>query len=590
MYRLSEILIAVPVFLYILTLVKGVELLYSVVSKCLYRNNKVDIVGLALPIYIIFGFLSHQFNLLSVFTSIVLGAGIFWYLKSLKQFIQFRSKLVIGQKIIFSLCMVTVIIYAQSFDALTHFSQNHPDSLSSLEWAMDSSKFLSPGYPAGLFILSSGLLPILDWKEYINILGLGISLAINFEVYRILKDILSTKLIYLFFTISLIPVFSAIIFTRTGFNAGILTFLILVNLIKYLYNLNDIHFGSYRIVIVCISSLFIQPQITLSWLVPLLITFIYSKNIRNIRQLLSPFLLLSIYCTFLIFFYLLWSWNSFETFGLQNIPAESDLMNQIIIVVQNVFSVIKLDSGIRPFNESLLSQGSYIFLVLMILVFFTIKDKKMKAVILFTWLLGLITTIGILEIDYFKGRTGFYFFYAALLTILLALERFRFKTKIISVILMLSATILLIRPPISYRIYDESLFFKLKELQSMQDNVSVYSQFDSTAAVDKNLKVTRMQSNLTDEILKIILNNIKMNKPDIVVLNTSLKLPDVKLSGQFSFSETNINNLYEEKQNQNQTNYANNQKLKILLLDLKYKIVVQEEDYLIMLNSASSPY
>jgi hypothetical protein len=590
MYRLDAVLIAIPVFLYILTLVKGVELLYSVISKHLYPNKRANIVGLALPIYIIFGFLFHQINLLPVFTSLVLGAGIFWFLKNFKSFIEFRSKLVVGQKVIFSFCLVMVIIYAQSFDALTHFSRNHPDSLSSLAWVTNPTHFLSPGYPAGLFILSSGLLPILDWSEYINILGLGISLAINFEVYRILRDILSTKLIYLFLMFSLIPVFSAIIFTRTGFNAGILTFLILVNLIKYLYYLNSTHFGLNQIVILCISSIFIQPQVTLSWSIPLIITFIYLNNLRNFRQLLFPFLLFTTYCTVLIVFYLLWSWNSFKTFGLQNIPGEADLINKIFIVIQNLNSVIKPDSTVRNFNESILSQGLYMFLVFMILVFFIFKDKKIKALILFTWLLGIITAIGIFEIDYFKGRTGFYFFYAALLTNLIILEKFRLKTKFTSASLILLAIILIIRPPISYRIYDESLFFKLKELQSKQDNVSVYSQFDSTEAVDKNLKVTKMQFNLTDEILNINLNNIRTNKPDIVVLNTSLKLPNAKLSGQVLFSDTKIDNFYEEKQNQNQTNYANNQKLKMLLLNLEYKTIVQEEDYLIMLNSASSLY
>jgi hypothetical protein len=517
----------------------------------------------------------------------VIGAGIFSNLKSLTQFIKFRSKLVLGQKIILSLFVVTVIIYAQSFDSLTHFSQNHPDSLSSLFWVTEPKRFLSPGYPAGLFILCSGLIQILDWKEYINILALGISLAINFEVYRILKDKLSIKLIYLFFMITLLPIFSAIIFTRIGFNAGILTFLILVNLIKYLYSQQSVHSGSSQIIIVMISSLIIQPQITLSWIIPLLITLIYSKNIKNLRELLISSLLILTYCTFLVFFYLLWSWNSLDTFGLQNIGTGANLINKIIIVVQNLYSIIKIDNVIRPFNESLLSQGSYIFLVLTPLVFFKIKDKKIKTVLLFTWQLGLVTSLGIFEIDYFKGRTGSYFFYAALLAFLLILERFELKTKFTSAILIVLATILLIRPPISYRIYDESLFFKLKELQSNQEDLNVYSQFDSTSAVDKNLKVTEIGYNMTDETLNINLNNIRMKRPDIVVLNTSLKLPDLKLSGQVSFFETNINNFYEQKRNQIQANYASNQKLKILLLDLQYKTVVQEEDYLIMLDNAS---
>jgi hypothetical protein len=295
-----------------------------------------------------------------------------------------------------------------------------------------------------------------------------------------------------------------------------------------------------------------------------------------------------IYSIILIFFiltviyYLLLSDNSLSTFGLPDLKLAFDYNNFKNNFFEVIKSIIYTEGNIRPPNDSLISLGSYAVLIGIILLFVWSSNKEFNSLLIFSFSLGVITNTGILEIDYFKGRVGFYFFYSTIIIALVYLEKLRLSNIVYNMVIVILGIVILINPPISYRIYDERVYFDLKTLKSDAQVSSVYSQFDSMESVDSQFKVTRINSNLTSFDLNSNYALMMRDKPQLIVLNNSSRLPDAKLSNQLGFSDRDFDKYYETIKDQMSTNKINNELLTNLLLKDDYLISFEETEYLIL--------
>jgi hypothetical protein len=309
------------------------------------------------------------------------------------------------------------IIYAQSFDALNHISISHPDSLSSLKWFGELSSAKIPNYPPGLYILCSGIYSMFDMKNYVNIIGLAISLVINIEVYKLFKGFIKSKSKHIFLLVTLLPIFISIIFTRVGFNSGQLTFLWLINLIAIFSRLTKKDPIGKQYWTLTFSSLLIQPHVILTWFVPIVAATLYLYKVKIINQLKSliPILLVP---PISIVMYLIFSDFSLSTFKLTDITNDKQT-NSINILWENFVSIVGIKGHIRPWDESIFSVGAYLGLSILVIILFVTKDIQLKVISIFTLFMGLIVATGIFEIGYFKGRTGIYYFYLIVIVMIL---------------------------------------------------------------------------------------------------------------------------------------------------------------------------
>ena len=472
------------------------------------------------------------------------------------------------------------IIYAQSFDALNHISTSHPDSLSSLSWFGELIQAKIPNYPPGLYILCSGIYSLFDMKNYVNIIGLAISLVINIEVYKLFKGFIKSKSKYIFLLVTLLPIFSSIIFTRVGFNSGQLTFLWFINLIAILSRLTKKDPIGKQYWILTISSLLIQPHVILTWFVPIVAATLYLYKVKIINQLKSliPILLVP---PLSIVMYLIFSDFSLSTFKLTDITNDKQT-NSINILWENFVSIVGIKGQIRPWDESILSVGAYLGLSILVIILFVTKDIQLKVISIFTLFMGLIVATGIFEISYFKGRTGIYYFYLIVIVMILIYEKIRFNSRTENILILLLAIGLFLNPPIAYRVYDEKVFYTVKSLQSELKVTSIYTQFDSMDIITNNKKSKRIDLNISQSKLNMNYYLIQMNSPQLIVLNYGKKLPDPYLSGQKRYEDRDIKGFYEKARLDNQLNIINNDKLTNLLVRQKYKIIRKEGDYLVL--------
>jgi hypothetical protein len=193
-------------------------------------KSKIEINGTAILSFIIFSYPFYLIGLLNYFIIIIFVIGLY---NIYQRLINYKIERISSQKteIIITLYVVFAILFGQSFDSLFHYSQNHPDALSTLEWWDYLSKDTNPGYPSGLLLLSSGILNTFDLTNYINFLGLAVGIVVSLEAYRTLRRFMQQKSLQIFFLVILLPIFNSIIFTRIGFNAGQLTFLLIIQTI-----------------------------------------------------------------------------------------------------------------------------------------------------------------------------------------------------------------------------------------------------------------------------------------------------------------------------------------------------------------------
>jgi hypothetical protein len=160
--------------------------------------------------------------------------------------------------------------------------------------------------------------------------------------------------------------------------------------------------------------------------------------------------------------------------------------------------------------------------------------------------MGLIVATGIFEIDYFKGRTGIYYFYLIVIVMILIYEKIRFNSRTENILILLLAISLFLNPPIAYRLYDEKVFYTVKSLQSELNVTSIYTQFDSMDIFTNNEKSKRIDLNISQSKLNKNYYLIQMNSPQLIVLNYGKKLPDPYLSGQKRYEDRDIKGFYEK--------------------------------------------
>jgi hypothetical protein len=423
---------------------------------------------------------------------------------------------------------------------------------------------------------------VVDVRPFINFLGLAISIVVNMEAYRLLRSVMKKNSLKVFFLIILLPIFGSIIFTRIGFNAGQITFLILLHIIVLVIRVSDSKSMYIHLVIILVSGLLIQPQVMIVLLIALIISIVYMRKQKFLKNTIWIYSIILIFFILTVIYYLLLSDNSLSTFGLPDLKLAFDYNNFKNNFFEVIKSIIYTEGNIRPPNDSLISLGSYAVLIGIILLFVWSSNKEFNSLLIFSFSLGVITNTGILEIDYFKGRVGFYFFYSTIIIALVYLEKLRLSNIVYNMVIVILGIVILINPPISYRIYDERVYFDLKTLKSDAQVSSVYSQFDSMESVDSQFKVTRINSNLTSFDLNSNYALMMRDKPQLIVLNNSSRLPDAKLSNQLGFSDRDFDKYYETIKDQMSTNKINNELLTNLLLKDDYLISFEETEYLIL--------
>jgi hypothetical protein len=577
---INQLVILILTILYFSTIIKGIQFAVSKFVELIKLNSSSDVTGFGLLIYIIFGYFFYLINLLNLYTLSILVLGVYSYLKGVRIARKIRIKYNYRFSLFLALIVFLAIFYAQSFDALNHISTSHPDSLSSLNWFTVFSQVKIPAYPPGLYILCSGIYSLFDMKNYVNIIGLAISLVINIEIYKLLNGIIKEKSKYIFLLVTLLPIFNSIIFTRVGFNSGQLTFLWLINLIAIFSRLIKKDPIGKQFWTLIISSLIVQPHVVLSWFIPIVATtfYLYKAKIINQIKFLIPILSVPLIS---IVTYLILANYSLSTFNLTDM-SNFKQKHFINILWENLFSIVGIKGHIRPWDESILSVGAYIGICILVIILFVTKDEQLKVISIFALFMGLVVVTGMFELSYFKGRTGLYYFYLIVLVMILIYEKIKFSLRTENSLIILLAIILFINPPIAYRIFDEKVFYTVKSLQSQLNITSLYTQFDSMDLLTNNNQSKKIDLNTSQSELNYNYYLIQKNIPQLIILNNNKNLPSPYFSGHKRYEDRDIKGFYERSRLSNQLNIINNGKMINLLVGKKYKIIRKEEDYVIL--------
>jgi hypothetical protein len=155
--------------------------------------------------------------------------------------------------------------------------------------------------------------------------------------------------------------------------------------------------------------------------------------------------------------------------------AQNPFLVKYLIPLSKSFLDVIRPKGVRPLFESMLSFGAYsiLFFSVGLCVYSWRKNNTaLFSLSLITLLMALITQTGILEMSYYKGRTGWYLLLnAAFLVSLFYKEQLskyfstqRYVLIFLIILLSVSTVSVFVFPPKFYRLYPEEYFLIVSEL------------------------------------------------------------------------------------------------------------------------------
>lgn len=207
--------------------------------------------------------------------------------------------------------------------------------------------------------------------------------------------------------------------------------------------------------------------------------------------------------------------------------------------------------------SSILDIGSYIWLLIsLLLVFYASKKKSLGLLIIATLSLifGIITQTGILELSYYRGRSGWYLMLFSLLGLILFLETIKLKkpfSEIIEKTAYLGAIVLIIfsfiSPPTFYRKYYPQIYKLARDIGKNAGDKTVV--FYNNSVQETSLPMVR--SNIENASLEDFLSGKKCydkNKQYYVILEKNPLDIDPKLSQSALSTDKEYKHFYKEQQ------------------------------------------
>lgn len=505
-----------------------------------------------------------------------------------------------------------IICLSYLHDALTHISIGFPDTYNSWIW-IDRILSGSPAeYQPGYSLVLAPYYYIFSLENFLNYVGTLAGLTFLMQSLVIMYAF-NKKLSLFFLAILPLPIFLELnktIIALTSNSLSILLFVgFLAGVIIFLEKNREkiCKFESNIVIFVAlVSSFIVAPPLgyyLFSSLVLLgLALMLIFKKIYFLKPLLFSLLGMTLYLTnaiFSPFVYAIYQEGEFpasiSNSNVRNVsiailesspnfyenqnPDSESLTRPITYLKIILEDIIFQQDDIRKIS-SVFDLAGYVVLIIFFcsLIYFFIQRNIALAVISFYGLFfGLITMLGVLDVTFFKGRSGWYFLLTTAIGISIIFTKiFQKRLQVLlafSSLFLINFAVFTFSPIEHYRYLDEKIYFEIKRIiknENYSDLILINNDIPYVEIVDSKINSMNIEDILTLDPKKY---NI------LIILDFDSKILDPVLSRQYSFREVQGDNIEEKLRSQVTSKIIKNQKNEKLLISAGYSVIYEADTF-----------
>jgi hypothetical protein len=449
--------------------------------------------------------------------------------------------------ILVAVVIIGLVIYTRFFDSVTHVSPGNNDTLTQLYYLKDLLRlgFISSSYYAPGFQII--MLPALSFFSDQNIYRFaGPVIGLLFSLFGFLLIWRENNKLpaWFFLIISSLPIFNPLTLQTIGFFSSSLSFIYFLGLLYLVIDLKELNrlIKYLLFLLFCIGLALTVPYLFVQFIPALFMVWILSlisrKKIPGLARYLFVLIIISIIGFFIALGHVMLQTKilhkNIGESGFPSIPIsiqvndkllftnnyQGNILNMGLAVnnsgqkTKNISSepplntfLNKLDNyfpslapmfnsgidaihikNIRPFGD-LLSDGAYILMILSLFLL-TLQNKAVIVLGGFNIIFGIAIQTGVLELSYYRGRSGWYLLLLSILLIVYIfykLPKF-WQKRILWLFLILSISAILL-PPIYYRPYYESEYSEVQKIAvSQKSELGVISDQTNINYIASNIE------------------------------------------------------------------------------------------------------
>ncbi|MFA4995828.1 MAG: hypothetical protein WC536_01645 [Patescibacteria group bacterium] len=555
----------------------------------LTKNRKIS-AGLSIPISlsfeIIIGYIFYtlgtikQFPIYYLLLIIVLNI-VFTILIRQKRIVIKEKVINLNYKNFFLMAMLAIpVLFTRFYDAIKNVAPGGIDTFAhiALLKQLDEIGYLGDTfYAPGFHLIMYPLTRFVDYADIYRFAGPAIGVIIVLSFWLIMRLILKNKIVLVVAVLLLcLPVFNQLILQMIYFFPSALTFTFLLGSIYLLLSPKELSTKLKLLLylIISIGISFSVPYFFIEYIVAILALVIISifASFRDPKYKKFLFIVFFIISCFGLFLSLghVYLQTKLHKGGFPEIAIAKNQGGKIVssintdiddaktdnklgLVAKNSFNVCAFLSkglfakkylfpvcqtgkdvlNIKNIREpaGLLSVGAYLWIVVsLLMLFYGIKRRDQKKVVfaVFSLVYGISTQTGILEMSYYRGRSGWYLLFLSILGISSIIDELPLK-KISKPVCFFSILLYLLAftsPPVFYRAYFTEPFLvaynAIKE--NPQDKLVFITNQKNLTLLSDNVSVLNLQ--------KTSLNQISSKEKAFVVLDKKFFQKDPVLSQQ----------------------------------------------------------
>lgn len=567
------------------------------ISRFLVGITPITLVLVGLPFKIVgeLKFFAWTMTLLSM------SLTIYFILFHIKKKIALRVKIL---PVLYFLISVPLFFY----DSFVNSTVGYVDSESSYSWIENFLNGSPYSYQPGYAIYAGFLVNLVSFKYDLNILGSVLGLFFFIHATFLMNNF-KKNMGYVFGIFLLTPIFLEVSKTLIGVTANSMSLYLvicaIVGLTKFLES-NETNrlvyltpllgssiiaplVGYYLIIItfmIFIISLLVKffdkTRIFLCLVTSLLSMGIYGLNailseyFFSIRENTGTSLSLSQPSESLLYIQI----------GINDYSQKVDTISTPTAIDDNlkalVFDLFSIEGKLRVINNAVDLAG-YIILFLSLLLFLIALKRQDVTLVLFSLaniIFGVSVMVGMFEISYLKGRSGWYFLISSgMITSYILVNNIKLKMiNILQLFTILALLNIMLNPIQHYRYHDEEIYQTMKTIlkQDLNKNVIIFSNMPSFTLLTKT---SYTLDQLPLDVANGQMRNEEFEEIRLYVLDFNEKLIDPILSRQYHYSSTRKNNILEEIQTNNLKKLEISKQMEKKLIEYGYHLIVDINSY-----------
>jgi hypothetical protein len=580
-FNVSDIYVIIAIYLPNVIIMYLINYIVSNI-KNIKQDYKNYLVGSSLIFYISFSFIFIYWNLfigILLFWLLLLITTVFLRIQTKKRLfkkIHFKD---VNFKVILALILISSILFATYYDALTHISHNFPDTYYNYIWIKSNLQNLGNAfYFPGLSILAAQQVVLFDPLFNLNLFAASFSILILIGINLILKSVLSNKSLILFNIILISPFYQPLLFMRTSLNNSFLFSLIFFALVVFIcvYSKIKVKYRLIYFTFLSVASFITAPHILFLTLPGILLAYILSNKIKV--KIINYFTILIIGALFFAS-----KFSSPESIYLSG--NKSNLQNFYDRLFFLLFDWLKIKFPIRSPLESM--NSLFVYLIMLLSVIFIVYAKKHKNnILLFFSILtiayGISVQTGIGEFSMLKGRIGWYFMYTVAILLSIVFDEFinknyfrkqDFISIFVLILVIINFISLMLKPPKAYRVVDEKVLFSIQKMieNDYRNRLNVFSDIEDVRFVSE--KINFIETRKFD-----------FKKIDYIILNFNNDEPDLILANLRRYEDRDFENFFKRQNEVIAKRIELNNELISQAINKGLTIIVKNDDYVMLKN------